>query len=144
MLCKYLFIVNFVSTPKQKLMKTKAYSTLFFSLFCFISIALTAQENKVKKTYLQEGDQIRYIEFYQNGQIAQTGYFLNGKNHGLWTSYNPDGTKKAEGNFKNGKKVDAWFFWNDAVLIEVTFKNNSVFKAIQWDKSEVLASKELK
>ena len=56
---------------------------------------------------------------------------------------NLDGTKKAEGNFKNGKKVDDWFFWNESVLIEVTFKNNTVLKAIQWDKSEILASKEL-
>ena len=124
-------------------MKTYTYFHFFVAVFSLISISLTAQDNELKKTYLQEGDQVRYIEFYSNGQIAQTGFFLNGKNHGLWTSYKLDGTKKAEGNFKNGKKVDDWFFWNESVLIEVTFKNNTVLKAIQWDKSEILASKEL-
>mgnify|MGYP000414897488 FL=1 len=112
-------------------------------IFLFIAMPLTAQENDKSKSYVQEGDQIKYTEFHTNGQIAQTGYFLNGKNHGLWTSFNLDGTKKSEGTFNNGQKVDAWFFWNDKVLIEVTYKNNAVEKAIQWDQSEVLASKDL-
>ena len=109
----------------------------------FIAMPLSAQENDESKSYVLEGDQIKYTEFHDNGQIAQTGYFLNGKNHGLWTSFNEDGTKKSEGTFENGKKVDDWFFWNDAVLIEVTYKDNNVQKAIQWDKSEVLASKDM-
>jgi len=108
----------------------------------FTVLPLSAQENDESKTYVFEGDKIKYTEFYPNGQVIQTGYFLNGKNHGIWTSYNQDGTKKAEGTFENGKKTDAWFFWNDAILIEVTYKNNRIQKAIQWDKSEVLASKD--
>jgi antitoxin component YwqK of YwqJK toxin-antitoxin module len=103
---------------------------------------LIAQENEISKTYVEEGDQIRYTEYFKNGQIAQTGYFLNGKNHGFWTSYYQDGTKKSEGKFENGKKVDAWFFWNNTILIEVTFKDNSIENVIQWDKSEILASKQ--
>ena len=111
-------------------------------IILFTVLPLSAQENDESKTYVFEGDKIRYTEFYPNGQVLQTGYFLNGKNHGIWSSYNQDGTKKAEGAFENGKKTDAWFFWNDAILIEVTYKNNRIQKAIQWDKSEVLASKD--
>ena len=105
-------------------------------------LPLSAQENDGPKTYVFEGDKIKYTEFYPNGQVLQTGYFLKGKNHGIWSSFNQDGTKKAEGTFENGKKIDAWFFWNDAVLIEVIYKNNSIQKAIQWDKSEVIALKD--
>ena len=121
-------------------MITRARNTIFIILFTVLP--LSAQENDESKTYVFEGDKIRYTEFYPSGQVLQTGYFLKGKNHGIWTSYNQDGTKKAEGTFENGKKVDAWFFWNDAVLIEVIYKNNSIQKAIQWDKSEVIALKD--
>ena len=124
-------------------MKTIAKITYSIIIILFITMPLSAQENEQSKTYVQEGDQVKYTEFYTNGQIAQTGYFLNGKNHGFWTSFNLDGSKKSEGTFENGKKVNAWFFWNDSILIEVTYKNNNVEKAIQWDKSEVLASKDL-
>lgn len=115
----------------------------YIFLFFFMAMPLTAQESELTKTYVQQGDQIKYTEFYKNGQIAQTGYFLNGKNHGLWTSYKQDGTKISEGTFENGKKVDAWFFWNETTLIEVTYKDNTVKQAIQWGKAAVLASKEL-
>ena len=120
------------------LQQLKNYS---FLLFLMVT-PLIAQENEISKTYVEEGDQIRYTEYFKNGQIAQTGYFLNGKNHGFWTSYYQDGTKKSEGKFENGKKVDAWFFWNNTILIEVTFKDNSIENVIQWDKSEILASKQ--
>ncbi len=114
-----------------------------YSFLLFLMVTpLIAQENEISKTYVEEGDQIRYTEYFKNGQIAQTGYFLNGKNHGFWTSYYQDGTKKSEGKFENGKKVDAWFFWNNTILIEVTFKDNSIENVIQWDKSEILASKQ--
>lgn len=114
-----------------------------YSFLVFLMVTpLIAQENEISKTYVEEGDQIRYTEYFKNGQIAQTGYFLNGKNHGFWTSYYQDGTKKSEGKFENGKKVDAWFFWNNTILIEVTFKDNSIENVIQWDKSEILASKQ--
>lgn len=114
-----------------------------YSFLLFLMVTpLIAQDNEISKTYVEEGDQIRYTEYFKNGQIAQTGYFLNGKNHGFWTSYYQDGTKKSEGKFENGKKVDAWFFWNNTILIEVTFKDNSIENVIQWDKSEILASKQ--
>ena len=114
-----------------------------YSFLLFLMVTpLIAQENEISKTYVEEGDQIRYTEYFKNGQIAQTGYFLNGKNHGFWTSYYQDGTKKSEGKFENGKKVDAWFFWNNTILIEVSFKDNSIENVIQWDKSEILASKQ--
>jgi antitoxin component YwqK of YwqJK toxin-antitoxin module len=122
-------------------MRTLQQLRNFSFILFFMVMPLTAQENGLSKTYVQEGDQIRYTEYFKNGQIAQTGYFLNGKNHGLWTSYNQDGSKKSEGTFENGKKVDAWFFWDKTILIEVTFKDNMIEHAIQWDKSEILASK---
>ena len=124
-------------------MKTLVQIKSFLFILLFMAKSLTAQENELSKTYVQQGDQIKYTEFYKNGQIAQTGFFFNGKNHGLWSSYNQDGTKKSEGTFQNGKKVDAWFFWNESILIEVTYKDNIVQQAVQWDKSEILASKEL-
>jgi antitoxin component YwqK of YwqJK toxin-antitoxin module len=122
-------------------MRTLQQLRNFSFILFFMVMPLTAQENGLSKTYVQEGDQIRYTEYFKNGQIAQTGYFLNGKNHGLWTSYNQDGSKKSEGTFENGKKVDDWFFWDKTILIEVTFKDNMIEHAIQWDKSEILASK---
>ena len=67
-------------------------SLLFFFLLGFGTII--AQENGLRKTYIQEGELIKFSEYYENGQLAQTGFLLDGKNHGVWQSFDINGAKK--------------------------------------------------
>lgn len=113
---------------------------IYISLLAFGS--LLAQENTPKRTYVQEGELIKFSEYHDNGELSQTGYFLEGKNHGIWVSYDRQGIKLSKGVFSKGKKVDRWFFWNQGALLEVDYKDNLVQRATKWGKSELLASKD--
>ncbi len=113
---------------------------IYITLFAFGS--LIAQEKEPKRTYIQEGELIHFKEFHDNGELSQTGYFLEGKNHGVWVSFDREGVKRSKGVFSNGKKVDRWFFWNEGVLLEVDYKDNVVQSATKWGNAELLASKD--
>ena len=137
MLHNYIFIINFVlSNQKTIIMK----SLLFFFFLGFGTII--AQENGLRKTYIQEGKLIKFSEYYENGQLAQTGFLLDGKNHGVWQSFDINGAKKSKGVFFKGNKVDRWFFWNNGQLLEVDYKNNEVQSAIKWGDAKLIASKD--
>ncbi len=109
-------------------------------LFLFTTIALNAQENESRREFVQEGESVKFTEYHVNGNISQTGYFLDGKNHGDWVSYDLHGNKISEGSFEAGKKVNRWLFWNGDSLIEVDFKDNKILRAKKWKKPELLAS----
>lgn len=113
---------------------------IYITLFTFGS--LVAQETEPKRTFVQEGDLIHFNEYHDNGELSQTGYFLEGKNHGVWVSFDRQGVKRSKGVFSKGKKVDRWFFWNEGVLLEVDYKDNVVQSAIKWGNAELLASKD--
>ena len=132
--------------------KCNIHDEPFFCEFNNKKICIVHHPDLINDNLIRQADFIfhGHTHRYRNEIIDKTiifnpgecAGFLKGKNHGIWSSYNQDGTKKAEGTFENGKKIGAWFFWNDAVLIEVIYKNNSIQKAIQWDKSEVIALKD--
>ena len=100
-------------------------------LFLFTTLALNAQENESRREFVQEGESVN---------ISQAGYFLDGKNHGDWVSYDLHGNKISEGSFEAGKKVNRWLFWNGDSLIEVDYKDNKILRAKKWIKPELLAS----
>ena len=104
---------------------------------------LQAQEKVIKKkTFIQQDELIKFEEYHDNGILSQTGYFLDGKNHGIWMSYNPKGIKLSKGVYDKGKKSDRWFFWNQSILIEVYYKDNVIQSVTKWNKAESLASKD--
>ena len=65
-------------------------------------------ENLVKATY-----------FYEDGTIAQTGYFINGRPHGKWKLYNTEGKKIGKGKFQEGKKTGKWHYRGNQTLGEL-------------------------
>lgn len=112
---------------------------LLIFIVLLIGFSTFSQESTRKTIISQEGDVIKYVEYHENGLIAQTGYIKDGLNHGSWSAYNPNGNKIAEGQYQNGKRTSKWFFWDETTLVEVDFKDNKVVKAIRWDKNKVLA-----
>lgn len=84
-------------------------------------------DNMVKATY-----------FYENGQVKEQGFYLDGKLHGKWVSYNQDGTKQTIGEYNEGKKTGKWFFWNENALSEVDFNKSKITDVKKWSR-EALA-----
>jgi antitoxin component YwqK of YwqJK toxin-antitoxin module len=84
-------------------------------------------DNMVKATY-----------YFDNGQVKEEGFYLDGKLHGKWVSYTESGVKQTIGEYESGTKVGKWFFWNENSLNEVDFSNSRIAEVKTWTK-EVLA-----
>lgn len=83
------------------------------------------------------GDLVKSTYYFENGQISQTGFYKNGKVHGLWTSFDSNGNKTAMGNFENGSKAGKWFFWTNKNLSEVDYADSRVANIKTWKQDAI-------
>ncbi|NQZ43046.1 MAG: nicotinic acid mononucleotide adenyltransferase [Flavobacteriaceae bacterium] len=104
-----------------------------------VMVSMFAQAQEIEPTFSKVGDMVKATYFHDNGQIAQTGYVLNGKLHGQWLMYDAVGTKIASGKYVEGKRSGKWFFWEGEVLKEVDFKDNRMVSVKNWNTSESVA-----
>lgn len=105
---------------------------LLFSSFIFaqkIEPKFEVVNNMVKATY-----------YYDNGQVKQEGFYLDGKLHGKWVSYNENGVKQTMGEYDKGNKVGKWFFWSTNSLNEVDFSESRIVEVKKWSSKEGLAN----
>lgn len=64
---------------------------------------------------LKDGTKVPYGPYraeYQDGSLAAEGYYVNGKEAGIWRSYLPGGMIKLEGKFLFGRKHGIWRSWD--------------------------------
>ena len=80
---------------------------------------------------------VKSTYFHDNGQIAQVGFYKNGKVHGQWTSFDTIGTKTSLGNFENGAKVGKWFFWTNKNLSEVDYTDSRITAVKTWTQDAI-------
>ncbi len=111
-------------------------STIFF-MALLSSFALSAQD--VKPTFEKEGDLLKGTYFHDNGEIAQVGYFLNGKLHGEWQMFDEEGQKLAKGSYLNGEKAGKWFFWKGEELSEVAYVDSKIANVQKWKTTDPMA-----
>ena len=102
-----------------------------------VSSMMFAQE--VKPKYEVVDNMVKATYYYDNGQVSQEGFYLDGKLHGKWVSYAENGTKQAIGEYNHGNKVGKWFFWNENSLNEVDFRDSRIAEVKKWSK-EVLVN----
>ncbi|MCJ7467233.1 MAG: nicotinic acid mononucleotide adenyltransferase [Maribacter sp.] len=102
---------------------------LIFTLAVLFSISLVAQS--IEPKFEQEGNNIKGTYFHENGQIAQTGYFVDGKLDGIWKMYDENGQKIAMGKYTRGKKTGKWFFWEGKIVKEVDFDENKIANVVE-------------
>ncbi|MDG3583206.1 MULTISPECIES: toxin-antitoxin system YwqK family antitoxin [Galbibacter] len=105
---------------------------IFAMLF---SLVMVAQKVENKPKLEKEGEMVKATYFHENGQIAQTGYYLNGKLHGEWKAFDENGKKTAMAKYENGKKTGKWFFWNDKILKEVNYQDNRITNVTTWNNA---------
>lgn len=105
----------------------------------FLSTSLIAQENQ--PTYKKSGDMVLATYYHDNGQVAQHGYYLDGKLHDEWSMYDQEGNKIANGHYNMGKRTGKWFFWNKEEVKEVDFADNKIVNVVKHDNADALAIK---
>lgn len=106
-------------------------------LAVLFSISTFAQE--VTPKFEKEGKMIKATYFHDNGEIAQTGYMVDGKLHGQWYMYSAEGKKVATGKYNHGKRAGKWLFWNGDILKEVDFVENRIATVKNWNQSEIVS-----
>ncbi len=109
-----------------------AFAVLFVSSMAF------AQE--VKPKLEKKGDLVEATFYHDNGEIAQKGFYKDGKLHGTWKSYDVNGKKVALGSYENGKKVGKWLFWTEKTLKEVNYEDSRIASVSEWTTKTKLAS----
>ncbi|QLE01295.1 nicotinic acid mononucleotide adenyltransferase [Galbibacter sp. BG1] len=102
---------------------------IFAMLFSFVMVA---QNGEQKPKLEKEGDMVKATYFHENGEIAQTGYYLDGKLHGEWKAYDETGKKIALAEYKNGEKTGKWFFWDNKSLNEVNYEDSRITGVTTW------------
>ena len=110
----------------------KRLKILLVSLIMLSGGALIAQQDSTKEEFNKKGDLIEATYYYEDGQVAQKGFFKDAKLHGEWIAYDRDGNKKALGKYSKGLKVGKWFFWNKEELTEVDFQKSRIVSVNNW------------
>ena len=109
----------------------KAVTTL---IVCLFATLIYAQE--VEPIFQQQGDMVKATYFHDNGVVAQTGFYLDGKPEGEWKMFDNKGNKIAMGQYVSGKKTGKWFFWEGEGLREVDYNDNKIASVIKWTDGE--------
>lgn len=103
-------------------------------MICGAFFMMQAQE--VEPLYVHNGDKVIATFYHNNGEIAQTGQFLNGKLQGEWVMFDTSGKKIAIGQYAAGVKTGKWFFWEGEILKEVDYSNNKIIGVVHWNNGE--------
>jgi antitoxin component YwqK of YwqJK toxin-antitoxin module len=107
-------------------------------LIAFLSLGLVAYGQEAESKLEKVGKLVEKTVYHENGQVAQTGYLLNGKPHGQWLQYDDTGKKIAVGRYDEGVKQGRWMFWSEGSLTEVEFEKNIIKNVKKWNKSELV------
>lgn len=105
----------------------------FIAAAMLVSAMVSAQEKEPKLEAV--GEMVKATYYHDNGQIAQQGFFKEGKADGKWIAYDASGNKKSMGEYTQGQKSGKWFFWNEKSLSEVDYSNSRVSNIQSWNQA---------
>jgi antitoxin component YwqK of YwqJK toxin-antitoxin module len=54
-----------------------------------------------------------YMNFYEDGNLKDSGYYKDGLREGIWEEWLDDGKIRSQGFYSGGHKVDTWKFYNN-------------------------------
>src|SRR5690606_9396981 len=120
--CKLKSIYLIVDNVKFK--KNKDMKSILTAIALVFSVVMFAQGvEKQPKLEIVNG-LVKATYYHENGKVAQTGTYLNGKLHGDWMSYDEQGNKLTIAKYDMGAKTGNWFFWDGNTLKEVKYENS--------------------
>lgn len=108
--------------------------TLALLLALLINASLIAQVSS--PTYVKvSSNKVKVTWFHENGQVKETGYFIDDKKDGVWEHFNEKGIKISEASYNDGMKDGNWSVWNEngVMLYHLVYENGKRKLATQWD-----------
>lgn len=111
--------------------------TFAISILSWSALATTGGATTIKQvTNLGKGLS-KVTWYYDNGTVAEEGFYLNGKKHGTWTSYDEQGKKTALANWLSDKKEGKSFimYENGNVKYEIVYSDNKKISATEFDET---------
>lgn len=99
--------------------------TLTFIMF-FSLENLNAQNNKIDKNGLRQGE---WIGYHENGEIKYKGQFKDNEPAGEFVYYNPEGKIIAKGQYLNKKKDGEWQYFSDkdgSLILTEDYQNGAL------------------
>jgi antitoxin component YwqK of YwqJK toxin-antitoxin module len=118
----------------------------FLSLVCLIAGLVLNAQTKELKTYFDNGklkstynyqDAANYTvqNFFENGNLMETGRFVNAKMDGIWVNYSENGQRAGEAFYSNGVKTGDWKVYDLTGMLKykITYQNDRIVNAISLD-----------
>lgn len=65
--------------------------------------------------WIREG---RFAEYYQNGNLASEGFYVDGLEDGYWKDYHENGKIAAEGYYSKGNETGKWRYYDEQGELE--------------------------
>ncbi len=89
-------------------------------------------------TYEKNGKEVKVTRYYEDGNIRETGTFVNDVPDGKWVEFDQNGQVKKEAFYKDGKKEGKWYVWtdDDQFLYEVIYADNKMVESHKWKIEE--------
>lgn len=116
-------IVSFVLD--LSVLKSNNMKKILFAVALAFSVVTVAQSQKPTIEKL-DNDTVKVTYYHENGQVAQTGTFVNKERHGEWTSFDTNGSKVTIAQYSNDKRTGKWIFFNENKITEVDYNQNAV------------------
>lgn len=109
----------------------------------FLFTAVVSAQDINNPTIEKKGDLFEATYHYEDGTIAQQGFFTkDNKLQGTWTKYDINGNKLAVGEYNKGVKVGKWLFWSADTLREVDYANNAIVNVNEWNNKKSIATRD--
>ena len=82
------------------------------------------------------GEKEKHIEHYPNGKKKKEGTFKDGKADGLFTNWYESGQTSFKGTYIDGKKdgLFTWWYVNGKKEYEGTYKNGRKISVKEWNE----------
>jgi len=120
--------------------------TIIIAMCLLVSFGTEAQNTLTSSTdnnsvYVQEGKRFHVTHYHANGNVRETGYFLNSIPDGKWETFAETGEKTAEINYRNGKRhgeFRTWDTFTDSYL-ELQYAEGALVTANRYVKESGFA-----
>lgn len=120
----------------------KAFIIILGLLVSFGSEAQNTEATAIPSTHVKEGKRVKVTHYHDNGAVRETGYFLNGTPDGQWETFDRNGMKTAELNYRDGKRHGEFRMWDSFAdtYIELQYAEGALVNGNKWVKEAGFAA----
>ena len=106
-------------------------------ILCFMSTLLGLAQNGPIRENIKKGNTIESTVYHDNGNVAQHGYFNMANDlDGAWISYDVSGEILAQGNYREGKRIGTWYFYNTEEINQVQYQDGRITQVNRLAKKD--------